>query len=67
MPQFKKPELIIDDELDGSPTRGHCSFCPQVFQVGGLSTENERKLNELFQQHIRETHPQTLGFSEAVN
>jgi hypothetical protein len=64
-----KPELRITERAEnGSPVAGECSTCGTTahFQVGGISDENERKLNEAFHQHVRDKHPRTEDFSQAA-
>lgn len=62
---LNKPELVIEDD---SKTIGHCSLCgPKAhFQVGGNPADNERKLRELFRQHVREKHARMEDVNQAA-
>jgi len=53
---MKKPHLVvIQRTADGIALAGECSSCgiKYHFQVGGEQADNERKLQELFDQHFK--------------
>jgi len=56
---MKKPHLVvIQRTADGIALAGECSSCgiKYHFQVGGEQADNERKLQELFDQHFKHVH-----------
>jgi hypothetical protein len=55
-----EPQLVITAKIGDVPVRGICSVCPNiVFDTGskvGKRKDHERKLNDLFSQHLKEKH-----------
>jgi hypothetical protein len=57
---MKKPSLVIIKWQGKNPVVGTCSSCPQTrFSTEGKfgkSSEHERELRDLFDQHFRKVH-----------
>src|ERR1035441_6495426 len=53
-----KPQLIIIEEIAGTPVKGGCSSCKDViFALSGTGfTSNKQKLEILFREHFRTVH-----------